>query len=164
LYWDFGDGNTSSLDTTSNFTILSALSRQSYWPYGTGGCKDSSEVTVNVYNPSSGTTIDYRTVVECNSARVDFAITRPPLTSYTFYFGDGATNNSGQDTIQHVYGSPNAYFPSIYIGDSIGCLAAVGGAKPVVILGATLSSQLIKPHFAIPEQFSLQILLWVMIR
>ncbi|HZG25644.1 MAG TPA: PKD domain-containing protein, partial [Chitinophagaceae bacterium] len=136
LYWDFGDGNTSSLDTTSNFYNTFGTFKAKLLAIGTGGCKDSSEVTVNVYNPSSGTTIDYRTVVECNSARVDFAITRPPLTSYTFYFGDGATNNSGQDTIQHVYGSPNAYFPSIYIGDSIGCLAAVGGAKPVVILGA----------------------------
>jgi gliding motility-associated-like protein len=136
LSWDFGDGAGSTLkDPTHFYNTYGSFTAKLYLT-GYGGCEDSSSHSVNIYNPSSTSSITYSPLDACNSLNVDFSITTPPLTQFTFFYGDGLVDSSQTKTFAHFYNSPNFYYPSLLLSDKLGCVASVGGAQPIKVLGA----------------------------
>lgn len=141
LYWDFGDGITSTLDTTSHFyndygppptyAYVARLILQ-----GDGGCRDTAMRNVYVYNPYAVTKISFTPVSACDSVRASFDITPSPYTKYTLYFGDGSADSSGNTTPVHLYDLPGSYNPLIGMLDSTGCVIGYGNGS-VKVLGAT---------------------------
>ncbi len=133
--WDFGDGGTSSLDSPTHFFGTYGAYVVKLYVTGFGGCVDSSQHTVNVYNPAS-TPIQYSPLSNCNSLLVDFTITPPAAIKYTFYFGDGTADTTKKLSFQHFYSSPNFYQPYILLTDNSGCEVGVGGPNVIKVIGA----------------------------
>jgi gliding motility-associated-like protein len=91
---------------------------------------------VNLYNPLATTSITYSPLDACNSLNVDFAITTPAYTRFTFLPGDGTADSSQVKTFKYFYRSPNFYYPSLILYDDIGCQGVIGGAQFIKVLGA----------------------------
>lgn len=134
FYWDFGDSVTSTLPNPSHFYNDYGAYVAKLYLVGYGGCVDSSEQVITVYDPS-GTTIDYNPLTACNSLLVDFTITNT-VTPFLFYFGDTGSDDSQQKTFQHLYTSPGSYTPSILLKDKSDCQVEIAGREEIKILGA----------------------------
>lgn len=135
FYWDFGDNSTSTLDTPIHFYNSYGRFVAKLYVVGAGGCIDSSEQIINVDNPYT-TTINYGPVTACNSLLVNFIIKKPATSTYTFYFGDDATDVSQKDTLQHFYSTPSTYSPVLELSEKSGCKVYIGVPQPIRVLGA----------------------------
>jgi gliding motility-associated-like protein len=141
LYWDFGDGITSTLDTTSHF--YNAYGPPPTYAYvaklvlqGDGGCRDSASRNIYVYDPNAVTKLIFTPLSACDSVAAYFTITPPPYTKFTLFFGDGAADSSGNETPNHLYNLPGSYTPQLGMVDSTHCIinfSTVG----IKVLGAT---------------------------
>ena len=135
FYWDFGDGGTSTAVNPSHFYNNYGNFIPKLYLIGPGGCIDSSEASVNVYDVAATTQITVNPVSACNSLTSNFNISVPPNFKFYFNFGDGKIDSSQQTTLSHFYQSPGMYFPSITFVDRFGC-AAVVNSVPVNVYGA----------------------------
>lgn len=135
LYWDFGDGNSSNLPSTSNFYNAYGSFTAKLYTRGYGGCLDSSSAVINVYNPATTTSFTYGPVEACNEITVTFNVNPPPGTKFKIFFGDGAADSTLNTTVTHTYNRPNFYSPSIFLQDSLDCQSVVGGSQKVLVKG-----------------------------
>ena len=134
--WEFGDGGGSTLlDPTHFYNTYGSFTAKLYVT-GYGGCEDSASHSVNIYNPSSSTRLTYSPLDACNSLEVDFSITTPEHTRFTFFYGDGKTDSSQVKVFSHLYNSPNFYYPTLLLHDNLGCIASVPGPNVIKVLGA----------------------------
>ena len=136
LYWNFGDGTYSTLDTTSHFynsydTFYAKLVLQ-----GPGGCQDSATRRVFVLNPNLTTQFTYNPVKNCDSVLTNFTIVPPGWTLFTLNFGDGAADSSQSTSVSHMYRNPDSYPPSLTLTDSTGCIVGIAGTPSIQVLGA----------------------------
>jgi len=137
LYWNFGDGTTSTLDTTSHFFNTYDTFRVRLVLRGHGGCLDSATQRVLALNPNTTTSFAYSPLKACDSLLVNFKIIPPGYTRFTLYFGDGKADSSEHGNLSHLYKSPSAYSPSLLLQDSSGCIVTMGGPPgAITILGA----------------------------
>ncbi len=134
FYWDFGDGGTSTAMNPSHFYNFYGTYTPKLYVLGPGGCVDSSEATVNVYDPAN-MQIQFSPDTSCNSATVNFTITTPPNFRFNFFFGDGQIDSSQQHSLTHFYPTPGIYYPYIIVYDRFGCESGRVG-QPVVVWGA----------------------------
>jgi gliding motility-associated-like protein len=137
LYWNFGDGATSTLPVTSHFYNTIDTFTATLYAYGPGGCYDSAQRRVLVLDPVALTKFNYGPLQHCDSVLVNFSIIVPGYTRFFLTFGDGAADNSGSATSFHIYRNPNNYRPTVQLEDSTGCIIAYGGQKVITVLGAT---------------------------
>ncbi len=135
FYWNFGDESTSNLQDPTHFYNNYGTYTAKLYTVGAGGCIDSSEQTINVYNPLT-IPFSYSPLISCNSLSVDFNLTAPPYTSFIYYFSDGSTDTSQKTTVSHLYNIPSTYTPFAIITDSLGCIAGIPGLQPIKIIGA----------------------------
>ncbi len=135
LYWNFGDGNTSTLPSTSNFYETFGRYTVTHYARGVGGCVDSATAIVNVYNPSSTLGFTYGPLEACNQLEVTFNINPPPGTRFHINFGDGTRDTSGATTLTHTYTRPNTYTPTVTLFDNLDCIANVGGRQRILVKG-----------------------------
>lgn len=135
LYWNFGDGNTSTLPNTSNFYNTYGSYTAKLIVRGYGGCMDSASVNVNVYNPVSSSIFTYGPLEDCNTLDATFNVTPPPHTKFKLIFGDGAIDSSQNSTISHTYTKPGIYSPSLLLTDSLDCQVSVGGTNRITVNG-----------------------------
>ncbi|MBO9632715.1 MAG: PKD domain-containing protein [Chitinophagaceae bacterium] len=147
FYWDFGDGGASSLDNPSHFYNTFGTYTAKLFLFGIGGCLDSASHIVRVIDPAATTNIGYSATAACDTLTVDFTITTPAYTAFTFTFGDGATDNSQSKNLRHTYSTPNNYRPAITLRDSIGCQVIIGGRNTIRILGAEVIFGMDKKKF-----------------
>lgn len=138
FYWDFGDGSTSTLANPNHFYNDYGKYTAKLYLVGYGGCLDSISDTVRVYDPYLNTTIAYNAPVTCDSLTVDFTITTPPSTRFTFYFGDGALDSTQARSLRHFYSVPNFYAPYLVLKDNQDCEVTVGGPATIRVVGAAV--------------------------
>jgi gliding motility-associated-like protein len=138
FYWDFGDGETTTAQNPSHFYNSYGSFTPKLYLVGPGGCIDSAQATVNVYDPGATTKILFSPQTACNSLTTDFTVTTPPGFKYKFYFGDGTVDTTQQTNLTHFYATPGNYFPYVILSDKFGCDQGVGsglinvyGALPV---------------------------------
>jgi PKD repeat protein len=136
FYWDFGDGTTSTLTNPTHFYNSYGNFTPKLYLIGYGGCIDSAVSQANVYSPGLYTSVNYSPVTGCNSLLVDFTITTPPSTRFTFIGGDGFFDSSQTKVFSHNYQSFGYYSPSVTIQDSLKCAVGIGGITQIRILGA----------------------------
>lgn len=137
--WDFGDGGSTTLQNPSYFYSDYGRFTPKLYLTGPGGCIDSAQASVSVYDPFAVTKINYvlPPAPICNSLNVDFDIVIPPAYKFIFYFGDGSADSSGRTTLSHLYSRPSFNTPRLLIIDTIsGCQEAINGPKRIDILGA----------------------------
>lgn len=137
LYWDFGDGSTSTLPNTSHFFNTYDTFYVKLFLQGPGGCLDSATRRVFVLNPQTTTTFTYTPVQKCDSLLADFTIIPPGYTRFTLTFGDGTADSSQNTSPIHLYRSPSTYAPQLILQDSTGCIVSLSGsAGNIKVLGA----------------------------
>jgi gliding motility-associated-like protein len=135
LYWEFGDGQTSTLaPSTSHFynslgTFTAALVVQ-----GPGGCLDSTSRNVYLTNPNT-TVFTFTPRSACDSVVAQFTIVPPPYTTFTLNFGDNSADSSQNPAPVHTYRSPNSFVPYLFLTDATGCIVA-GSDGTLTVLGA----------------------------
>ena len=135
FYWDFGDGATSSAQNPSHFYNSFGAYYPKLYVEGPGGCVDSAQSIVNVYDPVASTQVTFSPASGCDSITVNFTINTPQGFKYIFYFGDGKFDSTRQANLTHKYTSPGNYYPYMIIPDKYGCEAYVPFA-PVNVYGA----------------------------
>jgi len=125
FHWDFGDGSVSSAQDPSHFYNAFGTYTPKLYLVGPGGCIDSAQGTVNVYNPATSTNIVFSPTTACNSLNVNFNVTTPPGFQYKFHFGDGSIDSSQQPILTHLYASPGNYTAFLIYSDPTGCQPSV---------------------------------------
>lgn len=135
LYWDFGDGNTSTLPNTNNFFNTYGRYTVRQIAVGNGGCRDTAIGTVNIYNPFTDLVFNYNPIEECNQITVNFNVVPPPNTKYYLVFGDGAADSSQANLVTHTYRFPNFYRPFVRLIDSLNCEVPVGSRPTIMVKG-----------------------------
>lgn len=136
--WVFGDGGSSTLQNPSYFYGDYGHYTPKLYLTGPGGCVDSAQASVSLYDPQAYTKINYGPVSPtCNSLNVDFNLVVPPSFKFIFHFGDGAVDSSGATTLSHFYSRPSFNTPRIEIIDTIsGCRVSINGRQRIDIIGA----------------------------
>lgn len=135
LYWDFGDGNTSTLPNTNNFFNTYGRYTVRQIAIGNGGCRDTAIGHVNIYNPFTDLVFNYNPIEECNQITVNFNVVPPPNTKYYLVFGDGAADSSQANLVTHTYRFPNFYRPFVRLIDSLNCEVPVGSRPTIMVKG-----------------------------
>ncbi|MDF2187530.1 PKD domain-containing protein [Paraflavitalea sp. CAU 1676] len=135
FYWDFGDGTTSTLTNPNHFYNDYGSYEAKLYVIGYGGCIDSASSFINLYDPLVAGDISYGPLTACNSLTVDFSLTIPPSTRFSFFSGDSPANESQNTSFQHFYKQPGTYAPYLMLQDSTGCQAPVYGGQNIVVLG-----------------------------
>jgi gliding motility-associated-like protein len=133
--WDFGDGSTSSLQNPSHFYSSYGTYIPKLYVEGPGGCVDSVQSVVTVYDPVASTKVIINPTSNCDSLTASFTVTAPPGFKYVFYFGDGKLDSTRQTNLSHKYTGPGNYYPYMIIPDKYGCEAFIPFA-PVSVFGA----------------------------
>jgi gliding motility-associated-like protein len=137
LYWSFGDGTTSTLDSTYHFYNNFGIVTAKLFVEGPGGCFDSASRRVLVLDPNANTTLNYSPLQACDSVPVQFAITPPGYTRFTLAFGDQTSDSSQNTAPFHMYRNPNSYRPQLFLFDSTGCIVNINGSLTITVLGST---------------------------
>jgi gliding motility-associated-like protein len=136
LYWDFGDGGTSTLANTVHFYNSYDTFTAKLFLKGAGGCMDSASRRIFVLYPYN-TSFTYGPLVHCDSVLTNFLIVPPGFTRFDLSFGDGVFDSSGNTTPSHLYKKPNTYFQQLILMDSTGCIVNIPGGNQVTVLGTT---------------------------
>ncbi len=138
LYWDFGDGTTSTLDSTFHFYNTYSTFTATLYAQGPGGCLASTSRKIYVENPYSVTTLNYSPLKHCDSVNAQFTIIPAPYTAYQLAFGDNAVDSSGNLSPEHLYHLPGTYEPTLVLTDATGCIVGYNSPLgPITVLGAT---------------------------
>ena len=138
LYWDFGDGSTSTLPNTSHFYNSTGIFNATLFLQGPGGCLESATRKVFLLDPVAASKFNYGPLLsKCDSVPIQFDLAPPGFTNFTLVFGDGAADSSQNATPFHMYRSPGSYTPTLVLVDPTGCIVNVGTAiGPVTVLGS----------------------------
>ena len=125
-YWDFGDGNTSTLANPSNTYATDGSYTVSLGVANSQGCVNT--VTLTNYIGVGG--IDAAFSVDstrgCTPMLVTFTDSSQsdvPITSYLWNFGDGTTSTVANPT--HTYSTGGTFIPSLIITNAAGCTDSV---------------------------------------
>lgn len=134
--WEFDDGGESQLQNPTHFYNSIGTFHPRLVLYGFGGCTDTARNIVTVYDPRTTADIEFNPKISCNELTVDFTITAPPSTKFTFNFDDGTLDSSQSTQFQHFYGSPAYYRPSLLITDNQACQFSYRIRDSIKVLGA----------------------------
>jgi gliding motility-associated-like protein len=138
LYWDFGDGSTSTLPNTVHFYNNYDTFTAKLYLKGAGGCMDSASRKIYLLDPNKTTSFTYGPPLKhCDSLLVNFNIIPPGFTRFDLLFGDNAIDSSGNTMPSHLYKNPNTYSQLLQLTDPTGCIVNIPGSNQVLILGAT---------------------------
>ena len=147
LYWNFGDGTTSTLDSTYHFYNNFGIDTAKLFLEGPGGCFDSASYRVLVLDPNTNTKFTYSPLTHCDSVPVQFSITPPGYTRFTLTFGDQTADSSQNTSPFHMYRTPNGYRPGLFLFDATGCIVQLMGTQSITVLGSTPFFSLDKHSF-----------------
>ncbi len=136
--WEFGDGGSTTAENPNHFYGDYGHFIPKLYLYGPGGCVDSAEASVSIYDPTATVQLNYGPITTaCNSLNVDFSLVVPPTFKFTLFFGDGTADSSQQTTLSHFYSRPSFNLPRIVIYDTIsGCEVSVNGRTRINVMGA----------------------------
>ncbi len=136
--WDFGDGNTSTLQNPTHIYASAGTYSVKLIVQSGIGCLDSIQQNVTVRpKPVAGFTAD----TVCALSPTTFTNTTTGATSYTWDFGDGSPTNTNTNP-QHVYASGGTYNVELIALNNVGCYDTVAQNvivrdKPVADFSAT---------------------------
>ncbi len=133
IIWDFGDGNTSRLDTPSHFYATPGTFKAYLVATGYAGCTDTVRQTIVVKGPSG--TLSYAPLTGCKPLTVNFTATTKNNASFIWDFSDGATIGSKKDTISHTYTVAGDFVPRMILTDAGGCSVPVEGKDTIRVKG-----------------------------
>lgn len=134
--WDFGDGNTSTLQnpvhnyiTTGTFVVSLIVTDTIF------GCRDTVYDTVRVSLPTAD--FNGNPLFGCAPVATSFTdlsvANSSSITGWSWNFGDGNTSTLQNPT--HIYTTPGIYTVTLTVTDSIGCTNTETKTNYVQVLG-----------------------------
>jgi gliding motility-associated-like protein len=120
--WNFGDGNTSILQSPSNTYTAAGTYTATLTSTGPGGCNSviAHQVTVFSLSVANFTVAD----ICLNTNPAQFVDQSTGAVLWTWNFGDG-TATSGQTNPTHVYGAPGTYTVSLIVQSGGTCIDSI---------------------------------------
>lgn len=123
--WDFGDGNSSNLQSPSNIYATSGNFDVTLEVVRSTGCRDTLFVPalVNLDGPNG-------TFVEspdsgCTPHQVTFTATAISTVQYTWDFGDGTVLSTPNAVTNYSYTRAGTFYPLLILDDGLGCTFGV---------------------------------------
>lgn len=135
LFWDFGDGNTSSelnpvhYYTTAGTYILKLVAQG----FGSS-CFDTITKKMILKGPQGE--FNYNPFSGCNPFDISLFAKAKNTIQYIWDFGDGVTKTSADSTINYTYTSTGRFLPQLILVDSGGCRVPVVNSDTIVVYGA----------------------------
>jgi gliding motility-associated-like protein len=146
LIWKFGDGQSSTLDTTAHFYNTYDTFSAKLVVTGPGGCQDSTTRRVLVLDPKKTTTFTFTPETACDSIFAKFTIVPPGYTTFQLAFGDKQGDSSGNTAPIHTYRLPGSYIPVLTLTDATGCIVPLQDTI-LTVLGAVPFFTVTPPAF-----------------
>jgi len=117
--WDFGDGNTSTLQNPSHTYTTNGIYDVRMICTFPGGCTDTT--IYNDYITAQTPTSDFfsPSVAGCSPTQINFTNTSTDATIFEWNFGDGGTSTSVNPS--HIYYIPGYYDIRLVATNSLGC-------------------------------------------
>ena len=135
IYWDFGDGNSSKLDTPAHFYSTPGTYYATLIATGPGGCTDTLRRKIVVKGPTG--TLRYTPLTGCVPLTVNFTATTKNSASFVWDFSDGETTGSTATTLSHTYVVTGDFVPKMILTDAGGCTVPVVGTDTIRVKGIT---------------------------
>lgn len=132
LAWNFGDGNTSTLDNPSHYYTLAGIYYAKLVVTGPGGCKDSTTKKIEVQGPQG--TFTYTPGIGCNPLIVTFTGVTSNRVSFLWDFSDGNTLSTNDSIVTHTYSVTGEYVPKMIISDASGCSVPIVGSDTIKVV------------------------------
>ncbi|MCP9751614.1 PKD domain-containing protein, partial [Ferruginibacter sp. HRS2-29] len=128
--WNFGDGNTASGDSVVHNYLLPGIYYVDLVVKVPGGCIYTSRDTVNISGPSGN--LIYNGGYTCVPT-VTFTANAFNTAGYTWNFGDGNTQTTTANSVNHTYANPGRYVPSVTLQGSGSCTFPIQGLDTIKI-------------------------------
>ena len=129
-FWDFGDGNTSSLQNPSHYYNQTGVFHLTHYAISSNG--DTSTliieyfITQHVINPN----FNYSEVYSCNNSNINFISTTINAISWNWDLGSGSTGTGS--SISHSYPLSNSMENvTLTVSDTNGCINSI--TKPIYL-------------------------------
>lgn len=119
MFWDFGDGNTSSESDPRHTYFLPGVYTIRLRATGPGGCFDEKLATIILNGPTG--VLDYTNIAGCNTLQTNFKAGAKKDIIFTWDFNDGVTVTTSDSVISHTYTTPGFYLPKVILEDDKGC-------------------------------------------
>ena len=143
--WDFGDGNSSTLENPSHYYTLPGIYFAKLIVTGPGGCVDSTRQRINVRGPRGS--FSYVPLQGCNPYNVKFIATTLDRISFTWDFSDGTTIATNDSIVSHTYTSAGDYVPKMILRDITGCTVPIVGTDTIRVREVSANFSLIQSMF-----------------
>lgn len=133
IFWDFGDGTTSTLDSAQHIYNIPGNYRLRMLVYGfSGDCIDSIIKPVFVAGPYGQAFIDDS--AGCSPLGVRFSANAVNAVSYRWIFGDGSqSQDSPDDAATHTYTQKGRFQPTLLLTDDRGCTVPILAKNSVTV-------------------------------
>jgi gliding motility-associated-like protein len=131
LFWDFGDGNTSSLPMPTHFYTQPGNYTVRLRAANAGGCFDEKSSTIVIKGPTG--VLSYTNTTGCDSVITNFKATAINNISFTWDFNDGNTVKTTDSIISYAYTRAGLYLPKLILEDINGCMVPIQGADTIKV-------------------------------
>jgi gliding motility-associated-like protein len=145
LYWDFGDGNSSTLSNPSHYYTEPGIFYAKLTATGPGGCSDVRTQRIEVRGPKGN--FNYQPVTGCNPLTVQFTAVTSPGITFTWDFSDGTTLSTNNSVVTHTYTAAGDYVPKLILKDETGCTVPIIGKDTIRVVGLDVKFEISKNKF-----------------
>jgi len=131
LYWDFGDGTSSSLASPTHSYSNSGNYQVTLYTTDAFGCLDTFllDSVIKAGNPQASFVINGSTS-GCNNLSVSFQNTSTNASTYQWDFGNGINSSAQNPT--YNYSTSGVYFVSLTVSSN-GCTSSYTAATPIIV-------------------------------
>lgn len=136
--WDFGDGNTSTLENPVHFYNVPGTFYAKQIVTVPGGCTDTATRKIVVKGPSGSFT--YTPLSGCLPLTVNFKATGNGIARMVWDFNDGATQASDKKATSYTYNTAGSFVPRLVLIDSAGCQVPITGKDTINAIGVTVKA------------------------
>ncbi|GAC1589030.1 MAG: hypothetical protein NVS3B8_02910 [Chitinophagaceae bacterium] len=133
--WDFGDGTGTVVDNPVHYYNYPGTYSARLVVTSPGGCTDTIFKKIDIKGPTGS--FVYDKTASCNPGTVAFTAQTQNTQSFIWDFNDGATTNTADAAVSHLYNSLGIYVPKMILQDAKGCNVPIAGEDTIRIFGVT---------------------------
>ena len=134
LFWSFGDGGLSGLDTPKHNYIMGGNYDLTLVAKGYGECYDTAHQLIKLKGPSGKMT--YTPFVQCKPLSASFSNETKDAVKVIWDFNDGnVESDNANHSTSHVYKNNGKYLPKLLMTDKDGCNVVLENADTIYVKG-----------------------------
>ena len=131
--WDFGDATGALVKNPVHYYNYPGTYNARLLVTSPGGCMDTIFRKIDIKGPTGSFVYDKTT--SCNPGTIGFTAQTQNAQSLVWDFNDGATLNTADSTVDHLYNSLGVYVPKMILQDAKGCKVPIAGKDTIRIFG-----------------------------